>query len=101
MGTVPTRATSKVKAANLAAFAICAVAEERSACALRVRNRTGLVMRASSLGAHTACMSKQTVVDKKQFIRQHDHLTRPPRLEGKVKNAMMNPVRKPKKKRIR
>ncbi len=27
------------------------------------------------------------------------HLTRPPRLEGKVKNAMMNPVRKKPKKR--
>ena len=25
------------------------------------------------------------------------HLTRPPRLEGKAKNAMMNPVRKKKK----
>lgn len=25
------------------------------------------------------------------------HLTRPPRLEGKAKNAMMNPVRKNKK----
>jgi len=26
--------------------------------------------------------------------RKNLHLTRPPRLEGKVKNAMMNPVRK-------
>ena len=25
------------------------------------------------------------------------HLTRPPRMEGKVKNAKMNPVRKPKR----
>lgn len=41
-----------------------------------------------------------TQIDKKTQIRQQDHLTRPPRLEGKVKNAMMNPVRKPKKKRV-
>jgi len=34
-------------------------------------------------------------VSKKQEL----HLTRPPRLEGIVKNAMMNPVRK--KKRIK
>ncbi|MDO8576186.1 MAG: hypothetical protein Q7R90_02630 [bacterium] len=26
--------------------------------------------------------------------RKNLHLTRPPRMEGKVKNAMMNPVRK-------
>ncbi|MDE2079205.1 MAG: hypothetical protein KGI73_02355 [Patescibacteria group bacterium] len=28
-------------------------------------------------------------------IEREEHLTRPPRLEGAVKNAMMNPVRKP------
>jgi len=27
------------------------------------------------------------------------HLTTPPRMEGKVKNAKMNPIRKPKKNR--
>jgi hypothetical protein len=27
------------------------------------------------------------------------HMTMPPRMEGKVKNAKMNPVRKPKKKK--
>lgn len=45
------------------------------------------------------CM-KHTPFDKKKLLREQDHLTRPPRLEGKVKNAMMNPVRKPKKKHI-
>jgi len=29
------------------------------------------------------------------------HLTRPPRLEGKAKNAMMNPVHKKKKNRVK
>ncbi|MEK7148162.1 MAG: hypothetical protein AAB758_02590 [Patescibacteria group bacterium] len=36
--------------------------------------------------------------DKKKFLRQMDHLTVPPRLEGVVKNAKMNPIRKKKKK---
>lgn len=40
---------------------------------------------------------KREPSDKKKFLREQDHLTRPPRLEGKVKNAMMNPVRKPKR----
>ena len=35
--------------------------------------------------------------DKKKQLREMDHLTRPPRLEGAVKNAMMNPIRKKKK----
>lgn len=42
---------------------------------------------------------KKTLVrgaDKEKEAQQNFHLTRPPRLEGKVKNAMMNPVRKPK-----
>jgi len=34
--------------------------------------------------------------DKKKFLRQMDRLTVPPRLEGVVKNAKMNPVRKKK-----
>ena len=36
-------------------------------------------------------------VDKKKHLREVDRLTRPPRLEGAVKNKMMNPVRKKKK----
>ena len=43
---------------------------------------------------------KHAPLDKKKLLRELDHLTRPPRLEGKVKNAMMNPIRKPKKKRV-
>jgi len=38
-------------------------------------------------------------MDKKRRLRESDHLTRPPRLEGKVKNAMMNPVRKKSRKK--
>ena len=45
--------------------------------------------------AHTVAM--QHPEDKKKRLRERDWLTRPPRLEGKVKKAMMNPVRKPKK----
>ena len=33
----------------------------------------------------------------KREIRQEMHLTRPPRMEGKVKEAMMQPVRKKRK----
>jgi hypothetical protein len=40
-------------------------------------------------------MKKQKLIDKKKILRQKGHLTRPPRLEGKVKNAKMNPVKKP------
>src|SRR3989344_6848807 len=39
---------------------------------------------------------KPTKGDKRE-IRQETRLTRPPRMEGKVKEAMMQPVRKPKK----
>jgi hypothetical protein len=39
---------------------------------------------------------QQKPVDKKRLIRQVDHLTRPARLEGVVKNAMSKPVRKQK-----
>lgn len=42
-------------------------------------------------------MKKTTQADKKKVLRQTDHLTTPPRLEGKAKNAGMDPVRKPKK----
>ena len=37
------------------------------------------------------------MIDKKKLLRAQDHLTRPPRLEGAVKEAMMQPVRKKKK----
>jgi hypothetical protein len=42
-------------------------------------------------------MTKHGPLDKKQMLRQQDHLTRPPRLEGKVKNAMMLSPKKPRK----
>jgi len=42
-------------------------------------------------------MKKQAPRDKKRLLRAEDHLTRPPRLEGKAKNAGMNPLRKKKK----
>ena len=42
-------------------------------------------------------MKSGTPRDKKKRLREVDHLTRPPRLEGKAKNAGMNPVHKPKK----
>jgi hypothetical protein len=35
-------------------------------------------------------------INKKKLLRATDHLTTPPRMEGKVKNAMMNPVKKKK-----
>ena len=35
-------------------------------------------------------------MDKEREAQQHFQLTRPPRMEGKVKNAMMNQVKKPK-----
>lgn len=43
-------------------------------------------------------LTKHEQFDKKKLLRQEDHLTRPPRLEGVVKEAMMQPVRKQKKK---
>ncbi|MBU6323289.1 hypothetical protein KGQ55_01215 [Patescibacteria group bacterium] len=45
-------------------------------------------------------MGKRSPPDLKRLLRQQDHLTRPPRLEGKVKEAMMQPVQKPKKKHV-
>lgn len=42
---------------------------------------------------------KKTLVrgmDREKEAQERFHLTRPPRLEGKTKNAMMNPVRKKK-----
>ncbi|HEY4527186.1 MAG TPA: hypothetical protein VJK53_05090 [Candidatus Paceibacterota bacterium] len=41
---------------------------------------------------------RPTKGDKRE-VRQETHLTRPPRMEGKVKEAMMRPVRKQKKAR--
>ncbi|HEY6018380.1 MAG TPA: hypothetical protein VIY48_00315 [Candidatus Paceibacterota bacterium] len=40
-------------------------------------------------------MKKQNPIDKKGLLRKQDHLTRPPLLEGKVKNKGLNPKRKP------
>ena len=42
-------------------------------------------------------MRNNNKTDKKKLLRQLDHLTLPPRLEGKVKNVKMNPIRKKKK----
>lgn len=39
-------------------------------------------------------------VDKKKHISEANRLTRPPRLEGKVKNAKTNPKRKQKRKNV-
>lgn len=41
-------------------------------------------------------MKLRTTKNDKQSIRRTTHLTRPPRMEGCVKEAMMQPVRKPK-----
>ena len=37
------------------------------------------------------------LTDKKKQIRKKIHLTRPPRMEGVVKNAKMNPIKKDRK----
>lgn len=44
-------------------------------------------------------MNTKKPMDKKKLLRQEDRLTRPPRLEGKAKNAGMNPIRKKKQRR--
>jgi len=41
--------------------------------------------------------NKSNPIDKKKALREATHLTKPPRLEGVVKNAKMNPVRKKKR----
>jgi len=47
-------------------------------------------------------MKKQNqIIDKKKLLREAGHLTRPPRLEGVIKNKMMNPVRKKKKAKLK
>ena len=40
---------------------------------------------------------KTRAIDKKGDLRKSDHLTRPPRLEGNVKNAQMYSKKKKKK----
>lgn len=40
--------------------------------------------------------SNNVHMDKKKLLREQDHLTRPPRLEGAVKEHMMQPVKKKK-----
>jgi len=42
------------------------------------------------------CMQRRGLKLTKKELQQTMRLTRPPRLEGKVKNAMTNPVRKKK-----
>lgn len=42
-------------------------------------------------------VKEERVIDKKKLVRESEHVTRPPRLEGVVKNAKMNPVKKEKK----
>lgn len=44
-------------------------------------------------------MKKQTSVDKKKLIRETNHLTRPPRLEGVVKNAGLKKIYKKRSKK--
>lgn len=36
-------------------------------------------------------------IDKKRLIREKDHMTTPPRMEGKAKNAGMRPIKKQKR----
>lgn len=45
-------------------------------------------------------MRTNNVIDKKKILRETSHLTRPPRLEGAVKNAGMYSDRKQKKHHI-
>ena len=45
-------------------------------------------------------MKRDANRDKKRRLREADWLTRPPRLEGAVKNARTNPVRKPRRPRV-
>lgn len=40
---------------------------------------------------------RKRLTDRKKVLRQTNHLTTPPRLEGKAKNAGMNTFRKKKK----
>lgn len=49
---------------------------------------------------YNAPMSKRNnknPIDKRKLLREADHLTRPPRLEGAVKETMMQPHKKKKK----
>ncbi|MDE2031036.1 MAG: hypothetical protein KGI58_02115 [Patescibacteria group bacterium] len=39
-------------------------------------------------------LSSVRVADKKKLIREQNHLTRPPRLDGKVKDMMVQPTHK-------
>ena len=42
-------------------------------------------------------ISRRSTKADKRTMQRGMRLTRPPRLEGKVKNAMMNPIRKKKR----
>jgi len=48
-------------------------------------------------GVYFIYMKKDNPINRKQILRQTDHMTTPPRMEGKAKNAGMNPVHKQKK----
>ena len=41
--------------------------------------------------------NRKEPVNRKKVLRKMDHLTTPPRLEGVVKNVMMNPIKKKRK----
>ena len=51
----------------------------------------------SSSNGRVGVMRNGDKINKKKLLRKQGHLTRPPRMEGDVKNAKMNPVRKKKK----
>lgn len=39
-------------------------------------------------------LNNQKLRDKKRFLREQSHLTHPPRLEGTIKEARTQPIRK-------
>lgn len=41
--------------------------------------------------------NKERIIDKEKLAHEQGHLVRPPRLEGVVKEAMMQPIRKKKR----
>ena len=66
----------------------------------RGRGNFDFFMQGEYNGVYNSFVSKKNSknpIDKKKLLREADHLTRPPRLEGAVKEAMMQPKRKKKK----
>lgn len=53
------------------------------------------------VGINFVCMKKGKTKLSKDEFKRNLHLTTPPRMEGVVKNKMMNPVRKKKKSNVR